>query len=70
MAGSHSDTNVLQCSPVFDRLLKAIAHVVNYEINDNTYNTSYYLADDTYSDCATLVKIVCKPITEKTKRFI
>jgi hypothetical protein len=38
--------------------------VVNYEINDNAYDKSYYLVDD-----AILVKTVRKPNTEKIKRF-
>ncbi|KAK1633173.1 hypothetical protein QYE76_007488 [Lolium multiflorum] len=68
-AGSNNDINVLHRSPVFNRLMQGKAPRVSYEINENEYDKPYYLVDGIYPNWATLVKTVCNPNTEKTKRF-
>jgi hypothetical protein len=69
MAGSHNDINVLQRSPVFDRLADNNDLVVHYEINDHPYNTCYYFPNGIYPEWSTFVKTICEPTKEKNRRF-
>ena len=49
VARSNNDKNILKRSPVFDELLQGHALKVNYTINRNNYNTSYYLNNGIYT---------------------
>jgi hypothetical protein len=69
MASSHGDIIVLNCSPVFNRLIEGTTPMVSYEVKRNAYDKPYYLADGIYPNWITLVKTICNPQTEKEKRF-
>jgi hypothetical protein len=60
IASSHHDINVLNFSPVFNRLMEGTALKVSYEINGNAYDKPYYLVDNIYPnwDTLTLVKTI------------
>jgi hypothetical protein len=61
MAGSQNDINMLQCYPVFARLAKGDALLVNYETIGHPYNKYYYLVDGIYPEWSTFVKTICEP---------
>jgi hypothetical protein len=69
MVGSHNDTNVLQQSPVFSKLVEGQAPPCNYKINDHQYTKSYYPADGIYSKWTTFVKTTSAPSGQKNCHF-
>jgi hypothetical protein len=60
LPGSLNDINVLQRSPLFQRL-KSGTSAVKYFVNDNKYTMGYYLVDDIYPSWATIVKSFRNP---------
>lgn len=64
--GSMNDINVLNHSGLFDKVTNGIASEISYQVNNNTYNFGYYLADGIYPSYATLIKSI-NPGTDEKK---
>ncbi len=58
VADSNNDLNVLDQSPIFDKLLYGYAPAVNYTIDDRNYTMGYYLSDGIYFDWLTFIKTI------------
>jgi hypothetical protein len=55
--GVCNDINVLDRSPLFDRLIQGKAPQATFTINNREYNMCYFLADGIYPRWATLVQV-------------
>ncbi|XP_071688678.1 uncharacterized protein [Rutidosis leptorrhynchoides] len=67
--GSNNDINVLNHYPLFDSLKKDRAAPSPFEVNGHVYPFGYYLADEIYPDCTTLIKGYSTPIDEPRVKF-
>lgn len=70
MPGSNKDINFLQHPHIFNPLRQGIMSPVHYTINNHTYGTGYFLADDIYPDWSTFVKAISHPWEENKVYFI
>lgn len=70
LPGSLNDLNILNASPVFNKVVEGVAPKVEFEIRGNKYRFGYYLADGIYPKYATLVKTIACPSLPKEKVFL
>ncbi|CAL9002158.1 unnamed protein product, partial [Prunus brigantina] len=68
-SGSNNDINILARSPLFTDVVHGVAPHVEYIVNGNQYNLSYYLADEIYPRWATLVKTISSLDNPKKRLF-
>ncbi|XP_071688314.1 protein ALP1-like [Rutidosis leptorrhynchoides] len=69
MASSNNDINVLNQSPIFDKLKNGTFPSAPFEVNGHEHSKGYYHADGIYPDWATLVKGYSCPTEEPTIKF-
>jgi hypothetical protein len=69
LPGSLNDINILQRSPLFQRLTSGTAPPVEYMVNSHNYSIGYYLVDGIYSCWATFVKSYSNPQGNKKVHF-
>ena len=67
MPGSHNDNNVMDCSPIWQKIAEGRAPVIKFRINKNTYHIQCFLADEIYPLNATLVTLYEAPVDGKHK---
>lgn len=67
LPGTLNDINVLNKSPLFNRLASGTAPVCNYTIDGHDFTMGYYLADGIYPKWATLVQTISYPQDQKKK---
>ncbi|XP_024315894.1 uncharacterized protein LOC100825708 [Brachypodium distachyon] len=69
LPGSLNGINVLQRSPLFQKLTSGTAPELEYVVNGNKYTMGYYLADGIYPSWSTFVKTISNPEGNKKKHF-
>ncbi|KAL4585040.1 hypothetical protein LXL04_009653 [Taraxacum kok-saghyz] len=69
IAGSNNDVNVLDQSPIFNDMLSGKALDAPYVVNGTEYKFGYYITDDIYPPCGTIVKAFCRPTKPKEHLF-
>ena len=69
VAGANNDLNVLDYSPLFNDIIDDIAPEVPFQVNINTYEKGYYLADGIYLQWAAFVKSFTVALSEKHGAF-
>ena len=69
MLGSCNGINVLQWSPLMNRIANGETTPMEFVANGHTYNYGYYLADGIYPKWQTFMKPLKKPEGKKNLDF-
>ncbi len=69
MPGANTDSNILDCSPLFRQHMDGTAPKVRFTINNKNYNMGYYLTDGIYQDWALFMKMISEPSNIKQENF-
>jgi hypothetical protein len=67
LPGALNDINVLDQSPIFQKIQDGNGININYKVNDTEYLTGYYLSDGIYPLWATLIQTISNPVGKKNK---
>ncbi|KAH9108181.1 hypothetical protein AeMF1_016608, partial [Aphanomyces euteiches] len=69
LPGSNSDINVLDRSPLIEKLLRGVAPHCQYNINGSAYTMSYLLVDGIYPNWPIFMKTISQPQGEKHRLY-
>ncbi|XP_026461038.1 uncharacterized protein LOC113362765 isoform X1 [Papaver somniferum] len=69
MPVSNNDINVMNLSYVFRSLVTGKAPPVSYEVNEHSYDMSYYLGDGIYPEIPTIIMAIKHPVGRKNEIF-
>ncbi|XP_076943059.1 uncharacterized protein LOC143613159 [Bidens hawaiensis] len=67
--GANNDIDVINASPIFDRLTDGVSPDISFSTNDVNYEYGYYLVDSIYPEWAMLVHSFTFPTDEKRQYF-
>jgi len=69
LPGTLNDINVLDRSPIFQKLQDGNEINIQYIVNGNNYTLPYYLTDGIYPKYATLMQSISEPQGKKNKYY-
>jgi hypothetical protein len=67
LPGALNDINVLDQSPIFQKIQDGNGLKINYKVNGTEYLTGYYLSDGIYPPWSTLIQTISNPVGKKNK---
>ncbi|KAF0712136.1 hypothetical protein AaE_012113, partial [Aphanomyces astaci] len=69
LPGSNNDINVLDRSPLVEKLIDGVAPHCNYTVNGTTYSMAYLLVDGIYPNWPIFMKTISHPEGDKRKWY-
>ncbi|KAI7951139.1 hypothetical protein MJO29_009813 [Puccinia striiformis f. sp. tritici] len=67
LPGVMNDINILDQSPIFQKLQDGICPDIEFKVNGHEYSLGYYLTDGIYPAWATLIQTISAPVGKKNK---
>jgi hypothetical protein len=67
LPGALNDINVLDQSPIFQKIQDGNGPKINYKVNGTEYLIGYYLSNGIYPPWATLIQKISNPVGKKNK---